>query len=137
VSRLGDPGGDTLSGTPGDDVMLGAHGDDTLLGNGGIDVLNGGAGDGRMLGGTGSDTLRLDSTGVDLDLGAIPDTRIQSIEQIDLGGDDNELALDVLEIFNLDDASNADGVRRGHQCRERQPARRDPRQPNSTILAAI
>ena len=59
-----------------------------------------------MLGGTGSDTLRLDSAGVSLDLGAIPDTRIQGIEAIDLGGDGNALALDLLEILNLDDASN-------------------------------
>ena len=42
-----------------------------------------GTGGGRMLGGTGSDTLRLDGTGVSLDLGAIPDTRIQGIERVD------------------------------------------------------
>jgi hypothetical protein len=124
VTQLGGAGDDTLAGTPGDDVMLGAQGDDTLLGNGGIDVLNGGAGDdtlvvldpaflegfgtggGRMLGGTGSDTLRLDGADASLDLSAIPDTRIQNIESIDLGGDGNALALDVLEILNLDDASN-------------------------------
>ena len=97
---------------PVDDVILGAQGDDTLLGNGGLDVLNGGADDdilalldpaflegfgtggGRILGGTGSDTLCLDGAGVILDLGAIPDTRIQGIEIIDLGGDGNTLALD-------------------------------------------
>ena len=124
VSQLGGPGDDTLAGTPGDDVILGAQGDDTLLGNGGLDILNGGADDdilalldpaflegfgtggGRMLGGTGSDTLRLDGTGVSLDLGAIPDTRIQGIERVDLGGDGNTLALDLLEILNVDDASN-------------------------------
>jgi hypothetical protein len=124
VSQLGGAGDDTLAGTPGDDVMLGAQGDDTLLGNGGIDVLNGGAGDdtlvvldpaflegfgtggGRTVGGTGSDTLRLDGAGVTLDLGAIPDTRVQSVENVDLNGDGNALALDVLEILNLDDASN-------------------------------
>ena len=109
---------------PFDDVILGAQGDDILLSNGGIDVLNGGESDdtlvlldpaflegfgtggGRILGGTGSDTLCLDSAGVILDLGAIPDTRIQGIETIDLGGYGNTLALDVLEILNLDDASN-------------------------------
>jgi hypothetical protein len=118
------PGGDTLAGTPGDDVMLGAQGDDTLLGNGGIDVLNGGEGDdllalldsaflegfgtggGRMLGGTGSDTLRLDGADATLDLTAIPEPRLQGIEQIDLGGDGNTLALDVLEILNIDNTSN-------------------------------
>jgi hypothetical protein len=124
VSQLGGPGDDTLTGTPGDDVMLGAQGDDTLLGNGGIDVLNGGAGGdlitlldpaflegfgtggARMLGGTGVDTLRLDGTGDNLDLTAIPEPRLKNIEQIDLGGDGNQLTLDVLEILNLDDASN-------------------------------
>ena len=124
VSQLGGAGDDTLAGTPDDDVILGAQGDDTLLGNGGIDVLNGGEGDdllalldpaflegfgtggGRMVGGTGSDTLRLDGTGVSLDLGAIPDPRFQSIESIDLNGGGNALAVNVLEILNLDDTSN-------------------------------
>jgi hypothetical protein len=124
VSQLGGPGDDTLTGTSGVDVLLGAQGDDTLLGNGGIDVLNGGADDdllalldpaflegfgaggGRVLGGTGSDTLRLDGVGTDLDLGAIPDPRVQDIESIDLHGDGNSLALDVREILNLDDDSN-------------------------------
>ena len=105
-------------------MILGAQGDDTLLGNGGLDILNGGADDdilalldpaflegfgtggGRMVGGTGSDTLRLDGAGVSLDLGAIPDTRIQGIERVDLGGDGNTLALDMREILNIDDASN-------------------------------
>jgi hypothetical protein len=105
-------------------VILGAPGDDALLGNGGIDVLNGGADDdtlalldpaflegfdtggGRMVGGTGSDTLRLDGTGVDLDLGAIPDPRVQGIENVDLHGGGNTLALDAHAILNMDDASN-------------------------------
>jgi hypothetical protein len=47
-----------------------------------------GAGGRRMLGGTGSDTLRLDDTGVSLDLGAIPDPRIQGIERVDTSGID-------------------------------------------------
>ena len=124
VTQLGGPGDDTLVGTPGADVMLGAQGDDTLVGNGGLDILNGGADDdllalldpaflegfgtggGRTVGGTGSDTLRLDGTGASLDLGAIPDTRIQEIERIDLGGDGNTLALDLREILNVYDASN-------------------------------
>lgn len=124
VTQQGGPGDETLAGTPGDDVMLGAQGNDTLLGNGGIDVLNGGAGNdllavldpaflegfgtggGRMLGGTGSDTLRLDGAGENLDLGAIPDTRIQGIESIDLHGGGKRLALDEREILNIDDTSN-------------------------------
>ncbi len=124
VTQLGGAGDDTLTGTPHDDVLLGAQGDDTLLGNGGVDVLNGGEGDdllalldpaflegfgtggGLMVGGTGSDTLRLDGAGADLDLGAIPDPRFHSIESIDLNGEGNALAVKVLEILNLDDASN-------------------------------
>ena len=124
VTQLGGPGDDTLVGTPGADVMLGAQGDDTLVGNGGLDILNGGADDdllalldpaflegfgtggGRMVGGTGSDTLRLDGAGLSLDLGAIPDTRIQGVERVDLAGDGNTLALDIREILNIDDASN-------------------------------
>jgi hypothetical protein len=124
LTQLGDRRRNKLAGTPFDDVILGAQADDILLGKGGIDVLNGGESDdrlvvldpallegfdlggGRILGGTGSNTVCLDGAGVILDLGAIPDTRIQGIEIIDLGGYGNSLALDVLEIRNLDDLSN-------------------------------
>ena len=34
-----------------------------------------------MLGGTGTDTLRLDGNGSELDLGSIPDPRIEGIER--------------------------------------------------------
>ena len=87
-------------------MLNGGEGDDTLVLLDPAFLEGFGAGGGRILGGTGTDTLCLDSAGVILDLGAIPDTRIQGIESIDLGGHGNALALDVLEILNLDDLSN-------------------------------
>ena len=64
--------------------MLNGGADDDILALLDPAFLEGfGTGGGRMLGGTGSDTLRLDGSGVSLDLGAIPDTRIQGIERVD------------------------------------------------------
>ena len=117
VTHLGTDLGDPLNGTAGADIMVGGRGGDTLSGNGGADVLVGGAGDdalevtstafARAMGGTGTDTLRLQGTGITLDLTAIADSRIQDIERIDLGSTgDNRLVLSAREVLNLSGTSN-------------------------------
>ena len=61
----------------------------------------------RLVGGNGSDTLRLDATGLTLDLIATHDNRITGIEIIDItGSGSNTLTLNLLEVLNLSDTSN-------------------------------
>ena len=86
---------DSLSGDGTANQIVGGRGNDTLVGNGGADVLRGGAGDDVLAisdsmfasidGGLGNDTLRLDGV-MTLDLGSIPNNRLESIEIIDLNG---------------------------------------------------
>ena len=116
INFEGGAGNETLNGTAADEILVGGHGDDTLDGAGGEDVQRGGAGDDTLVydaadrkidGGTGEDTLRVDGSGVILDLSNIPDTRITSIEKIDLtGSGDNTLGLTLLDLLNLSESSN-------------------------------
>ena len=117
VTHPGTTSGDTLAGTVGADSMVGGLGDDTLVGSGGADVLIGGAGNdtlrvsdlgfARVVGGSGTDTLALMGGGITLDLAAIPNTRLQDIERIDLTGTgNNTLWLTKLEVLNLSSTSN-------------------------------
>ena len=107
-------------------MFVGGLGNDTLLGNGGVDVLRGGAGDDilsvsnsafRSLdGGThttatgGGDVLAFDSGGTTLDLTAIPDSKTESIEIIDIGGSNassaNTLVLQLTDVLNFSEATN-------------------------------
>ena len=119
MDQQGDATANTLTGTSGADVLLGAQGNDTLVGNGGADVLYGGEGDDvlaisdaaltRLKGGTGTDTLRLDGSGFTLDLTAVSDLKIESIETVDLqaGAGAHTLTLDLLEVLNLSETSNS------------------------------
>src|SRR5262249_28398940 len=88
-----------------------------LIGGGGADALLGGAGDDLIVvasldffvanGGNGTDTLRLDGSGLALDLTTLADNRIRGIEQIDItGGGNTPLTLSVLEVLNTSDESN-------------------------------
>jgi len=87
-----------------------------VIGGGGADVLRGGAGDDVLAvsdltfadidGGNGTDTLRLDATGLTLDLTAVADEEVAGIEQIDLNGGGNTLGFNLSDLLNLSDSSN-------------------------------
>lgn len=137
VDQMGTSSDDTLQGSTTSETMVGGNGDDTLTGNGGADVLYGGAGndtfalnasniaalstsgliDGnfaRVDGGSGFDTLRLDDQGSDLilDLTQIANqmannSRLTSIESIDLNGSGNTHNTLIISIGDVLDMSNA------------------------------
>jgi hypothetical protein len=108
----GNDGDDTLLGFDGADQLFGGAGVDFLNGEGGNDLLDGGAGLDFMIGGSGddilvfdpngrigtfgdsgADTLRVDGSGVTVDLPAIPDFDMNGIEIINLTGSGNNTLL--------------------------------------------
>ena len=111
VTQQGDATANTLTGSAAVDVLLGAQGDDELIGGGeGDDILEiDDATVARLKGGTGEDTLRLDGAGFSLDLTALSDLTIEGIEIIDLqnGGGNHSLTLDLQEVLNISDTSNS------------------------------
>ncbi len=122
-ANLGTSAADTITGTAAAEILNGGDSNDTLLGGGGADVLLGGRGNDilavsdlnfkRIVGGNGTDTLRLDVSGLTLDLTTIADNRILGIEQINItGSGNNTLTLTAREVLNLSDESNTLVVRR-------------------------
>jgi VCBS repeat-containing protein len=124
VTHPGDGADNILNGDANANDMVGGRGADTLIGNGGADVLRGAEGDDvlavsdtnfqRVVGGRGDDTLRLDGSGLTLDLTTLPDARLEGIETIDLtGAGPNTLVLNLHEVLNISDDSNTLVVRGG------------------------
>jgi Ca2+-binding RTX toxin-like protein len=126
---MGTTGADTLTGTSGNNQLAAGDGNDTLIGNGGADVLYGGRGDdiiavnadnvakmslsgtaqaiARVDGGSGIDTLKLDGTGIFLDLSLVSGPAINNIEKIDLTGTgNNTLKLSLADMLQSFDNSN-------------------------------
>jgi hypothetical protein len=117
VTHLGTAANDSLEGTSAAERFVGGLGHDVLEGGGGADAFHGGAGDDTIAvstldfllvdGGNGADTLRLDGVGLTLDLTALPDARIRSVESIDITGTGNNvLTLGVGDVLELSDESN-------------------------------
>jgi hypothetical protein len=111
-------------------VIYGGSGDDTIVSGGGADVMYGGGGNDTFVldadtiaylsgseplplvdGGLGIDTLRLDGSGITLDLAAMDSDRILGIEKIDLSGSGaNTLHLTAAELLHQDqDVFNVTG----------------------------
>lgn len=122
INALNSPVGVTLSGGPDDDALQGSNfndfldggsGNDLLEGRFGNDMLDGGSGDDVLAvdnvsfvgihGGAGNDTLRLDTSGLHLNLTTVANSVITGIETIDLTGDTtpNTLTLNLAEVLAL------------------------------------
>ncbi|MCK5522643.1 MAG: tandem-95 repeat protein [Thiomargarita sp.] len=121
----GTSGEDTLEGTDSLDIIVGKEGNDTFAPSVGSDILLGGEGEDvflfnpntaagvRIDGGKGIDTLRFDGAeGKALDLiqnNAQPSEQqldLQSIEVIDLQGNNNQLRLSVDDVLELSDSNH-------------------------------
>jgi hypothetical protein len=112
VTQPGSLWDEPFYGTPAKDVMVAGRGIDDLNGFGGADILMGGAGTDMIAiadtsfalisGGSGYDILRLDGSGLELNLTTLADTRLSGIERIDIRGTgSNTLVLNALEVLNL------------------------------------
>ena len=125
TQHQGSSADDTLSGTSADEVLIGGLGNDVMDGLSGADVLRAGAGDDTLVwhsdvrhidGGAGEDSLRIDGSGVSLDLSAIGANHITGIERIDLtGSGNNSLSLNVRDVLALPDHASTLLAAQTHQ----------------------
>ena len=122
----GDDGNDWIWGGVGNDIIYGGDGDDNLLDSFGTNILYGGGGADRFSTGSGddtivisnldfveistwegNDTLVLDGSELNLDLGSPTGDLISGIEEIDLtGSGDNSLTLALSDLLDLSSTSD-------------------------------
>lgn len=116
MAQIGSQNDDNLGGSQIADVLIGGLGNDTLDGQGGEDVLRGGAGNDLLAiddlnlrdidGGAGFDTLRFDFSNSTFEGAFFSTTKLQDVEQFDLGGNANHLVLGRLDVVNMSDTTN-------------------------------
>ncbi|MBA5249987.1 MAG: hypothetical protein FE834_10765, partial [Gammaproteobacteria bacterium] len=131
IDFQGTTGNDNLgdnTATNKDELFVAGAGNDILTGNGGMDVFSAGAGNDTIIinasnltalektgagnraninGGGGIDTLKLDGSGLTLDLSKISNNRIKDIEKIDLtGSGDNTLKFNLSNVLNASTSTN-------------------------------
>ena len=103
----GGGGNDTLDGGAGNDTLVGGAGADTLLGGDGDDALAYALPDGLVDGGAGTDTLRIDGSGITLDLTGLAGTVIREVEGVNLtGSGNNTLTVSAQQVLDLSTTSN-------------------------------
>ncbi len=122
---------ETIVGLDGNDIIVGAGGADVFYGATGDDIfvlnasnisaltsstfgIGGGMSEAHIDGGSGIDTLRLDGIGLNLDLHLITNSssglasdgaRINSVEAIDLGNQQNTLTLTLGDVLDMSNAN--------------------------------
>ena len=113
---------ETIIGTASAESLIGGADNDVIAGNGGADVIRGGAGDDIISvsdlsfvdidGGTGTDKLRLQGSGLTLDLTTTLPADLSSIEVIDItGAGANTIRVDALAVLDLtEQRTNGSGV---------------------------
>jgi Ca2+-binding RTX toxin-like protein len=114
----GGPDSDRLFGNAGDDMLSGGQGDDTLNGNVGSDSISGGAGAdivnvdafdfASLDGGSGIDRMVLKGSGINLDFRSFEDSRISSIEVLDISGAGaNQVTLAAADVIAMSSTTGA------------------------------
>lgn len=102
IGGAGNEFANVITGNDAGNLLDGAGGVDRVNGGGGDDVLVYDALDELLDGGTGIDTLRVDGSGVTLDLRLLDDGRLVHFDRIDLTGSGaNILALNVSDVLAL------------------------------------
>ena len=99
VTRIGNSGSNTLTGTEAEDTLLGLGGNDTLLGGGGGDALEGGSGGDRLTGGRGADSL---SGGAGADRFIFESTADSRPDAVDVITDFSRAQNDRIELDDID-----------------------------------
>ena len=106
IDGTGNDAANTITGNAGSNVLDGRGGADRIAAGAGDDIVHYGSDDVQLTGGTGRDLLRVDDTGVTVDLTTDAGSRLQGFEEIDLSGGGNTLNLTEDSLAALSDANS-------------------------------